>query len=311
MFRKSLILATLVIFIGCKGRTVGSSIYIPVVPPGIDLTTLGQVQGITGDGGTQLPVVPSNILWSVVSDTPTLSQTYQTAADAGNNILIHAQDSDAGKGGNVVLEPGNTLTASPGAYVQIANASGTLWQLGTLAGQEQNANYQALYPGGVAPNGSNYLMYADTAGAGGPGFNGATVIYLNIGGTGVVTVTSTGVAIVQPVNGASGKPFSEGISNVGLYDAAGGTETLTAAQQGTPVIKLGSVSLTGNATLALGALATCMFDVDATAVTLNAHTLTVSNGAGTSVISGTLGTSTTGPFTRCYCPSNATVVCGG
>ena len=136
---------------------------------------------------------------------------------------------------------------------------------------------------------------------------------LQIAGTPVETLTASVVGFWQPIEGLTATPLNYGISSVGLYDAAGGTVTLTGGQQSTPVLKLTSgSSLTGNATVALGAVAACMFDIDATGIGLGGHTLTISNGAGTALISGLIGANLdAGPFIRCYCPSASTVVCGG
>jgi hypothetical protein len=294
-----------------QARGFGSSLYTPVVTPNVDVTLGGQVQGISGDGGAQLAITPGNIQWPP-SATVSLAQTAPASDLATNALTIQSEAPFSGASTHVV--PGNIVFNTPApisgtntGYVDFQSGGTNLLQVG---GYQGATNYVQLWPGNVTPSTTNYFLLVQNDDTN-TWLNSTSTIELKISGNIEETLTTTAHSFNVPLQGASGLPLAQTISTVGLFDAGGGTVVLSAAQQQTPIIKIGTVSLTGNAVLELGAAcpAGSIFDIDATGVTLNAHTLTIQNGAGTFVISGTLGTSTTGPLTRCYTPTTATVVC--
>ena len=298
------------LILGCH-KPVGSSNYVPGVTPGVDVTATGQVQGISGDGGSQLTVTPGNLQWPATA-TVSLAQTAPASDIATPNLTIQSEAPYSGASshvtpGSIVLNTPAPISGTNTGYVNFQSGGTNLMQVG---GYQGGTAYVQLWPGNVTPSTTNYFLLVQNDDTN-TWLNSTGTLEFKISGNIQETVTTTGHSFYVPLQGASGVPMAQTISNVGVYDAGGGTVVLSNAQQQTPIIKIGTVSLTGNATVELCAAcpAGSTFDVDATGVTLNAHTLSIANGAGTFVISGTLGTSTTGPLTRCYTPTTSTVVC--
>lgn len=95
-------------------------------------------------------------------------------------------------------------------------------------------------------------------------------------------------------------------AQVALAVSATGTSTASTAALGAPTVYANSTALTGNATLAFGGVVG-IYDLDLSAVTLNGHAVTLTNGAGTFTATTLLGTKT---LLRVYCNSTGTINAG-
>jgi hypothetical protein len=205
-----------------------------------------------------ITVTPATIQWPSTVSSPTINQaaaasTSSASGTAGASMTQAAQNGQSATGASHNGGGGGQLTVTSGTGGSSGSATGGAGGLLLLEAGS----------GGSGTTGGAGGNVAISSGAGsGTAANGSVNVQLN--GTNTLNVTPTGT------NFAS--------SNVTM--ATSGTTTLTAAQQASPVLVIQSVSLAGNATLALNGV-TGLYLIDVSAVSnVSDDLFFVTNGSG-------------------------------
>jgi hypothetical protein len=112
-------------------------------------------------------------------------------------------------------------------------------------------------------------------------------------------------SLALPFGGFSGVPLAYALSTIAV---TGGTVTLSAAQLSTPNLSF-TGTLTSNLTVAFGGIVGD-FDLDFSGVTIGAFTITLTNGAGSKLLTTLLAAKGAGSLISASCRTTATVNAG-
>jgi hypothetical protein len=241
---------------------------------------------IEGTGITYLgTILPASLTWGAAVAAPTIQQTAAVSGAGANMTIAPQAATTTGASGSLVL--GITApasgTAEGGLVLKRGSTTLATWQP-FVSGP---TTYSSFYAGGVTPGASNYgfLLAADGTVL---NLNASTSVTILVGATSLAAFTTTTTTLrtgIVTILGSIGNTVAPGIqfTSSAVTLATSGTTTLTSAQTGTPNLTPAVVTLTGNATLAIGGTIGT-FWLDLSNVTYAGFSLTLTNGAGTVVV---------------------------
>ena len=232
--------------------------------------------GTTIRGGSSVTFTNAYVSGRVVFDDSTDSWSIQSLTEPtpvsgvvwSDDLRTSTDDDQWVSGLSGANGTGGVITVGDGVH------SVSLVQSGGAVGLTLESAGPLLLKGAGQPNFALNVQATATQLIGGT--STASSIILENSLIGIVPGTASAIATITPL----GWEWAQ--SSVTL--AATGTTTLTSSQQATPLLVMGAVTLTGHATLALDGVAGGFF-LDFSAVNLNGQTLTVTNGAGSAVVS--------------------------
>lgn len=176
-----------------------------------DITLAGDVTGPANantvasiSGASPIPITPANLQWTASTVSPLLSQNTPVSDVATTNLTIQSQAPYASASthtspGNLILKVPNPVGAGAYGFVDIANSSGNLLQIGNLVGQTGNS-YAAIYPGAIVPSAINYAMYIKSDGTSMVLGGGVTTVNISANTNTVFSFTSSLINAYQPIN---------------------------------------------------------------------------------------------------------------
>lgn len=242
---------------------------------------MATLYGVRGAGVAQALL---NALFDPSTVNPTLGQATQTSDTVAQNLTLQPQAPFASAVTNV--KPGDLVVALAQQIGGPTNANEPRFRV-TGAGLAQDVfrvfeDRQNVQLGGAnlylaSPDASPILSNSPNNGTINLASNTQTRI--SVGGTSLLTANANNTSF-SAGSTSSANIFLLGVAGLLLQStgaisiAAGGTFTLTAAQYCSTIIKL-TGSLAANATIVLPSQDGAVWTVDATACTLNAHTITL------------------------------------
>ncbi len=252
-------------------------------------TCTGDVTGNTGatvvsaiSGSTPISITPATLQWATGTASPTLTQASESTATKGADLNFTPQQSthttDQG-GGNAVFN----LEVPTGAGVEalLETKRGANFSAGMGPLMTAGATFSALYLGpSLSPSSTNFALTSNgtnlTVNAPGAG----TVSFAAQNGTAFAAFNSTQLIMLAPVSGNSTTPFHWLATASPISCSTGGTQTVTAAQAGTPGLAITSGTLSSDCTIDFstnGSSGWYQIDVSGS-ITLNGHNLVFKNG---------------------------------
>lgn len=180
----------------CDPHKTGSSIYVPSPAVGVDLTAGGQVQGISGDGGTQLAVIPGNIQF-VNPAIVNITESAPTSDVAPVVMSFTAQPPFASATTNFTpigftFNLGTQVNGNPATSTSRLTITGDSTNLFAFGGDPLSDVLPMFWLGQAAPSSSNYAGFLQS---GVLNLNASTGVDLRANTTVVVAVTTGSVAI--------------------------------------------------------------------------------------------------------------------
>jgi hypothetical protein len=221
---------------------------------------------------------------------PVINQIAISAASAtGNNLTIQAQNSTGTTsiGGNLLLKSG-TGTSTNGA-TQISAGATRIFSLQ----QQPSGTLPSIYFGSGSILANTYTLIGDGTNN---YFNGATSTNLQVGGTNIVSVTSSNVNVIQPMtlNNAGTVPSSNPSSGGIVYETSGNLTHRGSSGSITTVAPTGSaLTINSQAQIIDQAVGTCETVSSATPTTILTYS-TVSGKGGMMTLTAISRATTTG-----------------
>jgi hypothetical protein len=235
----------------------------------------GSVVGIQNNAATAFSFSSSTLSLTQAGTQYTISQV-AAASGAGSNLIITPQAATTtGANGSLQLNISAPASGTVEAGYVLSRGGTTIVSIQSLVGAATNG---AIYLATAAatPSATNYSMQSNGTTT---AINGSSGVNIDVASSAYLQCTASTILLSHPLQGlSSGTPFAFG-STTAISLAGGGTISLTNAQLGTPALSF-TGTLPNDTTIAIGGkIGFFVFDVSG--VTLSAHALIITNGAGT------------------------------